>query len=105
MPVNPGIFVAAAIRRTDRKIVRQLRSAGATSTNRATEVEPWSWLSRRRLHRLEEVGALRRAGGRLYLDEERWESHRRMKRTFGLAVGGAFTVVALLLWLLSGSKP
>ena len=105
MPVNPGIFVAAAIRRTDRKIVRQLLSAGATSAGSATVVEPWSRLSRRRLRHLEEVGALRRAGRRLYLDEERWESRRRMKRTFGLAVGGALTAVALLLWALSGSKP
>ena len=105
MPVNPGIFVAAAMRRTDRKIVRELRSAGATSPDRATRVEPWSRLSRRRLQRLEEVGALRRTGGQVYLDEERWESHRRMRRTFGLAVGGALTTVALLLWALAGSRP
>ena len=103
---NPGIWVAAAIRRTDRRITQQLRSAGATTPDHAILIEPWSPLSRRRLQRLEHVGALRSAGaGRLYLDEERWERHRRMKRTFALTVAGAGTAVALLLWALLGSEP
>lgn len=103
---TPAIFVAAMIRRADNKIVSELRSAGATSPERATVLELWSPLAQRRLERLKKAGALREAGaGRLYLDEQRWESHCRMKRTFALGVGGAATAVALLLWLLSGSKP
>jgi hypothetical protein len=106
MTPNPAIFVAAAIRRTDNRIVSELRTAGATTQDRATVLEPWSPLARRRLKHLKGAGALRDAGaGRIYLDEPRWESHRRMKRTFALGVGGAATAVALLLWLLSGSEP
>ncbi|HKH50181.1 MAG TPA: hypothetical protein VKM72_36475 [Thermoanaerobaculia bacterium] len=103
---SPAIFVAAMVRRTENKIVSELRSAGATAPDRATILEPWSPLARRRLERLKKAGALREAGaGRIYLDEPRWERHRRMKRTFALGVGGAATAVALLLWLLSGSEP
>jgi predicted exporter len=106
MTSNPGIWIAAAVRRTDRRIVAQLRSAGASTPEKASAVKTWNRLSERRLHHLEQVGALRRAGTRqFYLDEARWESHRRMKRTFALSVAGAGTAVALLLWVLSGSKP
>jgi hypothetical protein len=102
----PAVLVAAMIRRADNKIVNELRSAGATTADRATLIEHQSPLARRRLERLKRAGALREAGaGRVYLDEQRWESHRRMKRTFALGVGGAATAVALLLWLLSGSEP
>ena len=102
----PAIIVAAMVRRTDNKIVSELRSAGATTPDRAIVIEPWSRLARRRLERLTKAGALREAGaGRVYLDEPRWEGHRRMKRTFALGVGGAATAVAVLLWFLSGSEP
>lgn len=76
-----GMLVAIAIVRTDRRMVRRLRDAGALSPERAVPVASGNALRRWRLARLVGGGALRReAGDCYYVDEEGWRAYRRRRR-------------------------
>ncbi|HVS00345.1 MAG TPA: hypothetical protein VMW27_27205 [Thermoanaerobaculia bacterium] len=97
-------IIAAQIVRTDRKIVRDLRDAGATTSERATLLEPGRHLRRRRIKRLEGIGAVRRAGDRYYLDEAAWEAYQSRRRR-RILIAMILVVIAFLItvWLTSGS--
>lgn len=97
-----GPALGAAIVRTDRRIVRDLRSANATSANRAIVLGGLR-LRRLRTGRLTSAGALRAtADGRHWLDEAGWRAYRAARRRRVLiAVTLALLAMALGIWLTS----
>jgi hypothetical protein len=87
---------ALVILRTDTRLVRRLRDAGATTSAGALPIEPRHAIQHWRLARLERVGAVHRgaAPGSVFLDEEGWRAWRRVRRRRMLvAVGLAIAVM------------
>ncbi len=82
--------VAAALIATDRRLVRKLRSGGATTAERAAPIVVRSPLTRLRLTRLINVGVIRLEGSRFYLDLDGWQAWRAKRRRRAL-------------WLLAGT--
>ena len=75
-------LLAAVILATDRKILRRLREAGATSPARAVLFHPPGPIGRARLRRMITGGAVKETGGHVYLDEAgygRWRTARRKR--------------------------
>src|SRR5258706_15438970 len=84
-----GVMIAAAIKRTDRKLLARLRDARATTPDRALSLEELSGLAARRLRRLTDGGAVMATpDGRYFLDEGGWSFVR------GGGGGPAFRAVA-----------
>lgn len=103
MPVGSSMagIVAARALRTDRKIVKRLRQAGATSTTRAIHLDPLTPFQRRRLLRLERHGVVRMgAPERWFLDEQAWIGLQRSRRWSAVAAISLMvvTIVALVWW-------
>lgn len=98
-----GAVIAAAALAADRRLIRRLRDAGATSPATATDLQPTRGFDKRRIARLERRGVIVRAcTSRFYLDETAhaaWEAERRLRALIllGLSVA-ALAVVAYLSW-------
>ncbi len=96
-----GAVIAAAALAADRRLIRRLRDAGATSPATATDLQATRGLDKRRIARLERRGVLVRAGAnRFYLDETAhaaWEAKRRLLALIVLAL--AFAVLAVVAYL------
>jgi len=69
-PLAAGL--AAALVATDRRIVRTLLRADATTAARAVPVPRRTPLTALRLRRLASVGAVNQVGGAYYLDPDGW---------------------------------
>jgi hypothetical protein len=107
IPTLFPLFIAMAIKRTDRRIRQDLTDAGATSADKAAPLTYRRSLQRRRLERLIGVGAVQVvADGRYYLDAVGWTRYRSDRRRRALiavsvvfALGGmAFAVATLVFW-------
>lgn len=86
----------------ERRLIRRLRDAGATSPLRAYALGDLRWVQRRRLRRLLRVGAIREAHpGAYFLDESVYAEHRRVRWVRAL-VGVAVMLVILIAVLLVG---
>lgn len=87
---------AAALVRADKRIVRELMDAGATSADHAIALDT-ARLRRIRIPRLTNAGALiRLEDGRYYLDEAGWQKYRVARRT--RIVVAAITAVFVAMW-------
>src|SRR6478736_2283670 len=86
--LTPVLFALAAAQiAAERHIVRQLRLAGATTAERATEVRVRSPLSRWKLRRLLSVQAIgNTAPDRYFLDESAYDRWRQVRRRRALGV-------------------
>jgi len=72
------MVIAAAMRGTDRKLVRRLRAAGATAPAGATPLPDLHGLASWRLERLMGWGVIRRVeDGRYFLDEAGFRNRRK----------------------------
>jgi hypothetical protein len=93
-------LLAALILATDRKIVRRLRAAGATSASHAIEFDPPGPVGHARLRRMVSAGAVRETGARrYYLDETGYQAWRVVRRKRALAILGIMAVVIMMLIL------
>jgi len=91
-----GWLLVIAIIGTERRLLRQLRSASAVDPQTAISLEPRSPLGRFRLRRLERGGAVRQtATGLRYLDAAGFEKYRQARQR------RAFRILAVLLPLLA----
>jgi hypothetical protein len=91
-------FVALAFVRIERRLVRRLRSKGATHPGGATEISTRSPLVRARLWRLRQAQALvETAPGHFYLDATAYAGYRRSRRRRGLVVLLIVLPIVLLL--------
>lgn len=91
-------FLAAAMVARQRRIVEQLRSAGATSPERATGAATFGGDEGMAFGVLQRHAVVRKSGERFYLDEPAWEALRAKRRrrvSFALAVAFVGTVT---LW-------
>jgi DNA-binding transcriptional regulator of glucitol operon len=93
-------IVAALMLRTDRRIVRQLQDAGATSPQRAQQIRVRSPFAPMRLRRLSGAGAVvETAPGYYYLAADEWQAFRALRRKRALVVLAiAVPAVLLLAW-------
>ena len=100
--ILPAI-VAAAILRTDRRLVQTLRSASALSAAGAIVLAPRNTLHRWRLSRLSQVGAVHvgTTPGSVYLDESGWRAYRAKRRRRLLLVVFILGSIIALAWYLS----
>jgi hypothetical protein len=101
-PISGAIFpvLAAAVLGTDRRILRRLRAARATSPGEAVVITSGSPLMRWRLGRLAGAGALHSVEhDRYYLDEEGWRRFRQRRRLRALRIIGVALVLAALFYL------
>lgn len=90
-----GWLLAVAMLAAERRIVRRLRRAGATTPDRATTLALWSPVIRLRLARLVRSGAvISSSADRFYLDPDGFARYRRRRRR------RALTVLAVLLPLM-----
>ena len=96
-----GPVLAAAILRTDRRIIRRLRSAQATEATRALPIAGSGPLAGWRLRRLVGAGALAMpAEGRYFLVETGWRAWRIRRRRRALAILAILlSVLLLILWM------
>lgn len=92
-------ILAAAVVRTDRRIVQELRSAQATTADRAINLGASSRLRAVRIERLTRLGCLHALpDDRRYLDEAGWERWRVVRRTRVFAV--VLTVLVVTAFVL-----
>lgn len=96
------VIVGALILRTDRGIVAELRAMRALTAATATEISQRRTLTRWRLARLIQAGAVGTNGvGGVYLDEAKWNAYRRRRRRRVLIVVAAVIPFALVVtWVL-----
>jgi hypothetical protein len=86
----------------ERRVVRGLRSAGATGPDAAGPVPATRPLDGRALDRLVGAGAVReQAAGRYWLDDDAYHAYRGERRKRALILVGA-ALVAILVLSLSG---
>jgi hypothetical protein len=89
--------LAAVLVATDRRIVRRLRNAGATTSARALPLDGGSTIERIRLRRMLSVGAVMRHEEGYYLDEPGFDRWRRTRRR------RAVTIVVVLLIVIAAA--
>jgi hypothetical protein len=96
--LTPVLFALAAAQiAAERRIVRQLRLAGATTAERATAVQVRSSLARWKLRRLLSVQAIATTvPDRYFLDERAYDRWRQVRRR-------ALAVVLLLVLITAGA--
>lgn len=95
------MLLAAAILRTDRRIVKQLRSADALSPERAMELSVPPAIGPWRLRRLVQVAAIGKAeSSRYFLQSEGYERYQQQRRRRGLIVMGVLLLLLAAIWLL-----
>ena len=110
-PLLPGIeaargglvwILALALVAAERRIVRQLRSAGALRPENAILIAQQSALTRFRLAQLLRRGAVAAAGDLYYLDAAAFSRYRRSRRRRALIVISSALAVAGIFWVLRG---
>jgi hypothetical protein len=91
--------IAAAVARTYREIVGEFRKAGAVRPEKAMILPSrGGHLWQRCLDRLIEAGAVRQAGGGLYLDEEAYSAFLSQRRVRVLVILTIALLVMLVVW-------
>jgi hypothetical protein len=96
---SAALVLAAAARRAERRLVRQLRGAPALAPESAVPLDPRSAVARWQLGRLTRSGAIVHAGGgRYYLDAAGLTRHRAARRRRAVRVLGLVLPLAALLW-------
>ena len=90
--------------RTDQRILRGLRRAGAITPEKAINFKTNNPLFKWRIRRLRNAQVIRdRRADRMYLDEGAWVSFRkRRRRRFAVAV--ALTAAAVVAWYLFAGR-
>jgi hypothetical protein len=96
------ILIAAAAQKAQRKIVTDLRQAGAIEPARAIALQPGRHLDRSTLERMVGRGTVRRAGPLYYLDEAseqacRDQRQRRLPWVLAILLAGLAVLVTLIL--------
>lgn len=101
--IFPAIF-AALILRTDRRIIRALRAAQATSASAAIPLDTGTPLIIWRLERLIRKGAVQTTGtDRYYINEIAWRIYRSQRRRRAITMIVILVPLTLLLiWWASG---
>ncbi len=85
----------------EQRIVRKLKNAGATQPETAIEVAPGNPVSRWRLSRLLDAGAVvAAASGEVFLDLPAYRALSTSRRRRALAMVGVLLVVILAMFLL-----
>lgn len=95
-----GAYIGAIVAASQKRVVRQLREAGATSPERAVPFEAQRQIDSRQMRHLVSHGVVREAGpGFYWVDEAAWDALRR--RRFGMVLVAITVVVAamVILWL------
>ena len=97
--LTPVLFALAAAQiAAERRIVRQLRLAGATTAER-TEVRTRGPLARWKLRRLLSVQAIATAvPDRYFLDERAYDRWRQVRRRRAIAVVAFIVLVTVAAW-------
>jgi hypothetical protein len=93
-------FLAVALVARQRRIVEQLRSAGATRPERATSPAALGLGTGMAYGILLRHGVVKSSSELVYLDEPAWEALRARRRHRLLLLVPIFVVVGLLLWIL-----
>jgi hypothetical protein len=97
--LNVAPIVAAAVARTYREIVGEFRQAGAVRPEKAMILPSRSGhLWKKCLDRLIEAGAVREAGGGLYLDEEAYSAFLSQRKVRVLVILTIAALVFLVVW-------
>ena len=92
---------APSIAAAERRLVRRLRRAGASSPGSAQPLLELRRLQTRQLERLTDVGAIREAApGRYYVDDEAYAAYRGDRRAvvFGVVIAAVGAALALELF-------
>jgi len=98
----PIAALAIVLRGTERRVVRRLRSSGATSEVNAVELPRVSWVGRWQLDRLMKSGALVEVGGGLYyFDAMGYSAFRGLRRKRAAIVLPIVLILVLSLWYFS----
>lgn len=92
-------LLAATMVRRQRRITEQLRSAGATSPERATPPATFGGDEGMAFGILERHGVVKKAGERYYLDEPAWEAHRARRHRRVLIAITLIVAGLALLWI------
>ena len=96
MSAGTGAIVAGLIRRAERRIVEQLREAGARSSAKAQPLSGLRLIEERRLQRMLGADAIRETTqGTYYLDEAALDAYMQRRRKRVLFVVGAALLAAL----------
>ena len=95
-----AVILAAAMTRTDHKLLARLREAQATSPDRAVQLDALSGFAAMRLRRLTDGGAVvATADGRHFLDEEGWQVYRAERRRRAYGAIAVVLFAGALVWL------
>jgi len=93
-------IIAATMIRRQRRIVEQLRSAGATRPERATSAATFGGAEGAAFRILQRHAVLQATGEHYYLDEPAWEALRARRHSLALRILlFAAVVVSLVLWM------
>ena len=98
--IPTGAIVAGAMVARQRKIVEQLRDAGATSRERATSAATLGLDEGMAFGILLRHGVVKQAGERTYLDEAAWEAHQARRRRRLLLIPPILVMAGVTLWIL-----
>ena len=95
-----AVIFAAAMQRTDRKLLARFREAQATSPDRALTLDALSGFAAMRLRRLTDGGAvIATHDGRYFLDEDGWLHFRSERRRRALGAIAVVLFAAALVFL------
>jgi hypothetical protein len=95
-----AVIPSGAIVARQRKIVEQLRTAGATCAERATSTAALGIDEGMGFGILLRHGVVRRTGELVYLDVSAWEAHQARRRRRLLLIPPLLVLVGLVLWVL-----
>ncbi len=100
--VVPLIAMAAVLRRTEKKVVTELQSVGATCDASAARLPRINRLGRWQVARLERSGAVVAVGDdRYYFDPAGYSAFRGLRRRRAAIVVPVLIVTILILWYFS----
>jgi hypothetical protein len=97
----PPLLIAVILRRTERRVVRRLRSAQAFSPESAIELPRFNALGRWQLSRLQSAGAVVSAEPHgFYFVEEGYSAFRRGRRKRAAAVFSILAAIVVVVLLM-----
>ena len=91
-------LIAATMVRRQRRIVEQLRSAGATGPERATSAATFGGEEGMAIGILLRHAVVKKSGEQYYLDEAAWEAHRARRRRRVVQVLVLVALGLVVLW-------